>query len=654
MSYFNTILNICFLIVLSNFAFAEEEIFNLFGFHLAKGSGALSFKGESFFKKTLMKNGVVEGQNLYSVIGEIKLNSNSYIWHKNFMELAVDLEYRPSANKENFIVMPDRSESVNAERISFNSLLLKALPINIKLNGNYGHSFSNRDKLSDLELISKSLGADIFFRNEYVPLRFNINSTDWNQKELLTARIFSSNSNSGSIFLDNRLWNHLENNLSYIYEDVNNDYTGYNNINMKINTASLRNTFYFDSLKESSFTSILNYQNLHGYQLLNKLDESLNLNMILPEDFHLMVNYNYSTYSQNLLKNQLQNIIYKLDHQLYLSLHSYNYIQYYKFKNFEYSDNKLTGGIGFNYKKSTDFDGMLYIDYECRIENQKRSSEPKMNFIQNESYVLSDGKITLLRNPYVDPKSIIVRNDNATIIFKENLDYQLNIHGNFIEVKRIPGGLITDGSKVYIDYLITKSENYNFNLFSNSVSVKYNVLKNLLEVYINYTFNNYNNLDFNTTPLLNTLNQKIFGIKSNYGPLCGGAEMQFYNSTILPYNSTNFYLRYQDIVFNHFIFMFEGRYLGYKYIETLTKQSYIEFNSLFEYPLTNKSKLKIEGAYSSQNNTGYSLNLLTLRTEYRINFLDIICSAGGESFYRKLNNETTDYRRFYVKLERIF
>jgi hypothetical protein len=654
MKHIKYILPIIVLLLTNSNLFAQGDLFNFAGFHLKSVSGSIGITGESLFKKNELKGGFKEGQETFLVFGEFMLNTNSYFWHPNFMELSINGEYRPSANKENFIVIPNRSENANAERVSVNVNLLKTLPVTLMLNGSYGHSYTNRDKLTDIEMYSKGYGGGISIRNNILPLQINYNSNEWSQKEILSKREFSLDSKMLVLNSNKNYGNYFDNTINVSFEEMNTDYTGNNKLNTKSINGNLNNNIYFDKLKINSLRSSFNYQKLVGYQQLDRLDENLNLNIALPANFGFRAGYNISKFTQNTIQNTMQNQMANLDHQLYLSLHSYAYLQNYKIKSDEYDEGKLTSAIGFNYKKITVFDGMLYINYELRMEKNSRTSQPRRNIIQNEAIKLTDGRIILLRNPYVDLTSVIVRNDNGSMVYKENIDYQLIAHDAYIEIRRMLGGMIPDGSTVYVDYITTKSESYKYDTYNNSFSLNWGIFKNLFEVYTNMTFNNYKNLDINTNPLLNTINQKTFGVRSTYGGLSLGAEMQDYKSTILPYKSTNYFLRFNDRIMDSFIFAFDSRYQSYEYIEDNTKQSFAEASTNIEYEIAERSSARLEASYSVQKNTGYNLDILYFKGEYKIAFYNIYCSAGGETYFRKIDKESSDFKRLFIKLERKF
>ncbi len=633
---------------------AEENLLDLGLFHIKSANGSMSLLGQYRTQYDEQRNNFKSRMESYLYTGMFNLNTNNYLWHPNFMELGIGLNYNPGAHKENYIILPNRSESVNAEGYNINATILKALPINLNLFTNSGKSYTSRDQANDLEMFTSGYGGTVNFINNFMPVTVGYNNTKWDQTELLTKRKYSNNS---KIILANTNLNvgsFNENTLSLSINDTKSNTTGSEKIRNKISDVVLNNKVFFDKEKKNTFSSFLTLQKIEGYQQLDRIDENLSLNIIFPEDFRLFTNYQYSQFNQNGISNLIHNPMVRLEHQLYASLHTYTFFQNYDIKNNEFEEIKTIAALGLNYQKMTLLSGMLFMNYELRGNKEKRVSDTKKITIQNDEYTLNDGRIVLIKNPNIDIESVVVRNNNGSIIYKNNIDYRLIAQGGFLEIRRIIGGLIPDGGSIFVDYVISKSNPYNYITLTHSFDGRWSILKNLLEIHTNLIFTDNSNLDLKTTPILRVINQKLFGIQSTYASITAGAEVVFYNSNILPYNSRRFYLNYNDLIWNAFFFAINGNYQDYTYTETNTQQKAIEINSNLEYLLTDKSSIRIEGVYNSQKSTTYVMDIINLKAEFKYNIYQIYCSAGIETFFRKINAEKSDYRSVFIKLERRF
>ncbi len=111
--------------------------------------------------------------------------------------------------------------------------------------------------------------------------------------------------------------------------------------------------------------------------------------------------------------------------------------------------------------------------------------------INREEYVLENASVTILRFPYVREESIQIKNFDGTVIYTEDDDYIVTEKGDYTQISRVPGGLIPDGSKVYIDYISDMQSSYSYDLVTNNIKVRFNLLNNFLELFGKFTGNPY-------------------------------------------------------------------------------------------------------------------------------------------------------------------
>ncbi len=73
--------------------------------------------------------------------------------------------------------------------------------------------------------------------------------------------------------------------------------------------------------------------------------------------------------------------------------------------------------------------------------------------VVNEGHVIDATNRFQLDNPNADRASVVVANAGQTLIYQENLDYQLSEFGPFLEVVVLPAGRIAVGDTVLVDYV---------------------------------------------------------------------------------------------------------------------------------------------------------------------------------------------------------
>ncbi|TAL68780.1 MAG: hypothetical protein EPN82_08890 [Bacteroidetes bacterium] len=583
----------------------------------------------------------------------IKLNANSYVWHPNFMTLDADMEYSPNAHIDNFLVIPNRTESNTAERINVNISLLNSLPVTVGLFGGAGHSYTSRDFATDVELKSTNLGGKLAIKNSILPLNISAQRSEWGETELATGRRYFYDDRSFTGTLSRSFGSFSDNQLNFNYDDIKSDYSGGGTLETKIAHTTMSNRIGFTSDGKTEFNSFLSYLNSVGAQQANRIDENATLKLLLPENFLLTATYLYANVLQDNLSITQHNPILKIEHQLFLSLHTFGYYQYSNMDVKTYKENRNIAGLGFNYEKIIT-PGMLYINYEFIGLNEKRTSTSAPIIVRNEEYTLEDGKVLLLKNPYVRQGTIVVKNNNGTVIFRENIDFILIKRGDFIEIQRLPGGQIANRSNVYIDYEAESQSSYHFNSFSHVFETRVSLLDKVLDIYVKVLENNFGDVYTPETKILKISHQKVAGLEVRKGVFTGGAEADFYNSNVVPYNSYRIYMNYNGEIMQGLILSVLGNFQYYNLTQDKEIQKFADLSGNIEYSLADWSKVNTEASYRYQSGRGLGMNLLNLKLEYIVNILKIYMTFGVEAFYRNFIGTTSDFMSAYIRIERRF
>lgn len=89
------------------------------------------------------------------------------------------------------------------------------------------------------------------------------------------------------------------------------------------------------------------------------------------------------------------------------------------------------------------------VGYERFSSNRADQEQVR---VVNEVHRADESGAFLLNNPDVDPSSVIVTDQEGGVL-SEGLDYELVELGGFTEVVSLPGGRLTEGSQVRVDYL---------------------------------------------------------------------------------------------------------------------------------------------------------------------------------------------------------
>lgn len=631
----------------------QTSLYSLGPWNFSSVTGSVMLEGSYRQQKDVLESNYSEIMKSSAFRSLIKLNANSYIWHPNFMTLDADMEYSPNAHLDNFLVIPNRTESNTAERINVNASILNSLPVTIGLFGGIGHSYTSRDFATDVELRSTLYGGKINFKNSFTPISISLQRNEWEENELLSGRRFSYDNKTASLTASKSFGSLSENQFNFNYDDITSDYSATGSLNTKIAHATMSNRLSINGGGKAEFNSYFSYLNSIGAQQSNRVDENANIKILLPENIQVTASYMFAKIKQDNLNIIQHNPILRIEHQLFLSLHSYAYYQYSNMDVEIYKEVRNIGGLGFNYQKIIE-PGMLYINYEFIGLNEKRTSTSAPVIVRNEEYMLEDGRVVLLKSPYVKQGTVVVKNSNGTIIYQENIDYVLIKRGDFIEIQRLPGGQIANRSRVYLDYEAESQSSYSFNSFSHIFETRVSLFDRFFDAYIKILENNFSNVNATESRILKESHQKVAGIEVREGAFSGGIEADFYNSNIVPYNSYRIYMNYSGEIINNLIFSAIGNFQYYHLTQDNEYQKFADLSGKIEYSLADWSRINFEASYRYQQGRGLGMDLYNVKAEYMLNILKVYMTFGIEAFHRSYIGTRSDFMNAYVRIERRF
>ena len=104
------------------------------------------------------------------------------------------------------------------------------------------------------------------------------------------------------------------------------------------------------------------------------------------------------------------------------------------------------------YTKQIGSSSRLQLRSEAQWHEEDRSSVSNDLTARNETLTLQFARPSLLRAPQVRVDSIELRDEQGSTLYFEGLDYRIVPRGEFVEVQRIAGGRIAEGSQVRVDY----------------------------------------------------------------------------------------------------------------------------------------------------------------------------------------------------------
>ena len=135
----------------------------------------------------------------------------------------------------------------------------------------------------------------------------------------------------------------------------------------------------------------------------------------------------------------------------------------------------------------------------------------------------------------VEHGSVRIFDASGTINYRENIDYILLERDGYIEVQRLPGGQITNGETIYVDYTSRSVQSFDFSSNTNMFRFNMNLFNRLLEPYYRIYTRNYDSVNKADTKTLKTVLQRVYGLRLGWSFVNMGMEFDSYQSNVIPY-----------------------------------------------------------------------------------------------------------------------
>jgi len=598
-------------------------------------------------------------ENLQSsfVSGGLLLKTNSSIIHQNFLVVDLNAGYMPATSKDVYLVTPDLSEVITVKKLDFGALFFKQKPINIKFFGNFDESYSARENLTDIKSINKHWGTSLVYSNKFLPVTLEYHNRKWDEKEIESGRKYT---------LDQKLFNASASKSFTKYDRNEFRYTHDNNVNINQDLYRVDNTIdnidFFshlnlDSKQKFNLNTTVSNISQHGNINLKRFQASESFIGQLPKNFSVLGSYNYYKNQQETSNLQQHTINASLQNKLFQSLTSSLNSEYNNLNHSVYKEISSKNGFELNYSKKIPT-GQLIISYKYDRFHQDFTAESSAISIVSETYTVTDNEIVLLRLPDINIATVVVKDYTGTLIYINGLDYILIQRDKYIEIKRIPGGLIPNKAIVLIDYTATQPGSYKYDANSHVINTNVYLLKNLLNAYYRFSTQDYTNLVSTEFVTLNYFTQNLVGCRVDFDFVYAGAEYENYKSSILPYRMMRYYLNFQRYFGKNkkLMLMLNGNLQNYTMLDKPEPefQEYMDITGKALYNLFGQTSLNVDLMYRKQRGNGIDLDLLTSRTEITSTMNRLNLTLGVELYKRTYIGEILNFKGAYIKIIRSF
>lgn len=565
--------------------------------------------------------------------GFINFDSKSYFWHPDLVVLDVGVSYNPSVYKFTQIVSPDFAMALDKKSMDVSAQFLRQKRLTLSTRASYSETYVNSENITNSKNTNKSFGGSLKYKNNFANLNFAYDVRDSKSKYENTDRVLSRSGTSFRFYTMKAMKWYFRTHLEASHRTDKNSFLlnrtsiiETDRILMNSNVNFTRNQNYTLNSKIEYFNQKLssNYERLRFFERLNfRFSERLTW---ATTSSYMINGFGTGNTNQFFVNNNMS-------YQLYNSLFSSAFGSYSNVKSNFVKQNAYNYGFATQYIKKIPLDGKLRLNYT--YSKQINETKGLSNIIQviNEEHTLSDNEVVLLKNPNIFKNTIVVKDDTGTLIYDENLDYILYETGNFIEIQRLPGGLISDNSKVLISYSSDQNGDFTTNSKNNSFSAGIFLFKDVINFNYNYSTQNFDDASDINYESENYFKRTGYNGSINYKFFQGGVEQERFNSELVPYKRFSYYFNVHGNFKQHVLYSLNYRVNEFSMMQEQgreEKRAYL--TAMVAYSINRNNKLNLMLGYNKRTVNDFEVNWLSARLSY-IKYIGKINLAANINFF---------------------
>jgi len=625
---------------------------------LTQLSGNVSLSG-TYNEGNNILSGINDETQNSSLSGAISLFTKSYIYHPNLLSLDISGSYEPKIMNYQAIVRPDFSTTNSQRFIRMNTQIMKRTNYSVQTFYNYNESYSNRENFASIKSVSRYYGGVFNFRNTSIPLTLNYSNSKQDQLEVESNRQLVreeerletvsnkdyGKKNHASLTLNRTLYKNKISNANNVPTFVSEVYNF--TLNNTLNLAKEKEVLLRSRLNYYSFNTRLNDQERMSFN--NTFNAELTNRLTLSSQY----NFNLQHLGEDTETNyQINNA---LTHRLYESLVSNISINYNAQKHALFSQSLRLLSANFSYTKKIPFKGKLRLNYAYRNTLVDREGEIAIIPVYNESYYISDSQIILLENSDVDIETLVIKDATGSIIYQEGIDYYLIVLGDFIEIQRVPGGLITNNSSILLDYSFIQPESYKLANSAINYGASIEFLTSKIQVFYNYSSKKYHDPRQMPYLKLDFYKRQKYGTKLKAGFINGGVEYDDFKSNIVPFKLLNYYVNMKGVLLKKLNYSLTYNRINYLMIAEEGRTQQFEYlTGNLAYAFNYKTNLNMDVAYRSQEVDALDIGWLTGRLSFRTRFNQLEVKTELNYYNKTFDGQDSNFMGASIQLIRKF
>lgn len=476
-------------------------------------------------------------------------------------------------------------------------------------------SFINRTFAALLRSTSTEYGASVTVASPQVPTTLRVYRSETTQSSLNgapTLRLSQDNVDlTSQWFIDD----HQRLSLTYQFtaaqqSDPNNDV-----VTTDTHRLSIDHVYAFDANNRDTLTSRLDYYTQEGtypYERF-RIDESLRLHH--TDRFETFYNYSYSEQSSETSATSTHSGSAGFQHRLFESLNTVGRVQASQTSQSAGGGSEGYGAdISSTYSKRTAI-GRLTITGNLGMTDTAYGAGTAPQQIINEPYVFVDPLPIRINRQNIRPDSIVVFNSTGVIRYLEGIDYTVDAQAQFVEIRRVLGGNISNGDSVLISYEVDPQPAYDSGTTFYGIGVRFDfdeaTMLNGLGIYANYYHQEQSLRSRGGILTLIPDNTTVTSVGAEYRiwKLRFIAEQEWRESTISPENSLRFEARYDDRFSNRSALTLTAAQVFTEFPNDNSRADYFLLSARYTYDLTRNLRATLGAEYRNDNDSRFGSTL---------------------------------------------
>ncbi|MEI6564034.1 MAG: hypothetical protein WCO42_06995 [bacterium] len=195
-------------------------------------------------------------------------------------------------------------------------------------------------------------------------------------------------------------------------------------------------------------------------------------------------------------------------------------------------------GVTERYTKKMSDDARLGITLEGRVDQIRQTLNGSSVMVVGELLRLDDQRPVFLALPHVQPGTVVVTGANGAQRYLEGFDYRAIPRGAYMEIQRVFGGAIPNGSTVKVDYVADAGGSVSQTRMSSRSAVELDLYDRLLFLYADQRTTDSSG---GQTLAYENYRDTVLGIKNRWSWLELGAEHMDHTGESLGYSGMTYY-----------------------------------------------------------------------------------------------------------------